>query len=336
MRMKIMTMLGGGIVAAAMSQFATAAPPTGVTFDNWAAANGTITLGKTPPPAGTTACFTGFSCNTIATGAGFLQVELTPTGPAASKSYIMTVITDANATGVGSGGVPMSNESYVEITRSTGGGGATAPTNNNGISAKQVMRDTSGGVNFVSNVGIDTGWANAAGTPAVVMTETLDNGAALTSGDAFNIGFKYTGNNNAAGTPTGSSLGIVQTVGLKGTAASGGNAADLQQFEFVGLKGDLNPGGITATLTPSGTTTPVTVTSAKGDSFAATWIGQRIAGDGTQFFPGSNFGFSGYTNQAGTAAPTSTSSFSLNTFGPFAWPAGAGAAPVFGQALTPN
>ena len=330
MRTKIMTMLGGSVVAVAMSQFAVAAPPVGAQFDQWNVSNGNVTLGLTAPATGTNCPYTGFSCSTIATGAGFLQVELIPVGPGpGGKGYIVTIVTDAGATGVGSGGVPVSNESFVEVTRSAGG---VAPTNNNGISAKQVMRDTSGGINFTSNVGIDTGWANAAGTPAVVLSETLDNGLAVSTGDNFSIGFKYTGNNTAVGTPTGSNLQLTQAVGLKGDML-GGNALDQQKFYLSGLKGDMNPGGATlsATLTPAGSTVPVTISSAAGDSFTATWVGQKISSDPAtaNFFPGSNFGYSGYSNQVGAAAPTSASTFSLTTFGPFSWPAGAGAAPTF-------
>ena len=125
-----------------------------LTFGGWSVSNGDIATG-----AGSV-CDVNFSCSVVAEGKGFKQLQITSKAGAVPAdeegvSYIMTIVTDQNATG-DAGTLGFEDVSFVQMRISSGG---EVTPNVNGIFSKQVISETVGTTEFSSNSNISTGWA---------------------------------------------------------------------------------------------------------------------------------------------------------------------------------
>jgi len=296
-------------LALLMSSAALAAGKNDLTFGGWSVSDGTITTG-----AGSV-CEVNFTCSVVAEGAGFKQLQVTSKAGAvpadeAGVSYIMTIVTDQNATGdAGTAALGFEDVSFVQMKISTGG---TPAPNVNGIFSKQKISENVGTTEFISESAISSGWAENISTVTnpVAISQTLrDLGPAsgtLGAGDDFKSTFYYASRNDSAGVRDGFAMSIDQSAGLA-TAASG-STSDVQVFAFRERQGTM--------LTTAG---PVeynggTVNWAAGEDIKAAWIGQQIAlGSGTGSL-GGDFGYLSFQNVAPTTGePSVTSGFGFTT-----------------------
>jgi len=260
-------------------------------FGGWSVSNGDVTTG-----AGSV-CGTGsgFDCSIVAEGKGFRQIQVSSQGaqPVDEEgvSYIMTIVTDQDATGqYGDGSLGFADVSFVQMKITTGG---TTSGNVNGIFSEQVISETATGSEFTSTSNISTGWAESiAGvtTPVKIEQTLVDFGAAGT-GDDFKSGFYYSSSNDATtGARNGFMMSIDQSAGLA-TATDPNSVNDVQVFAFRERQGALLTGASNVSL---GTNSTVSWTG--GDDIKAAWIGQKIAlGSGTGSL-GGDFGYLSFQN----------------------------------------
>jgi len=297
---KVITLAGA---AAMLPGVASAANPT---FGDWTATGGTIsnTGGNCP---------TGFSCEVINSGDGFLQANVTEIADPANV-FVQTIITDAGATCDNSATFcAFTDENFVKTDGTS-----------NGIAARQSATDTA--LNFSSSVVINTGWAlTGPSTRSVDITQALtdDPDGTASTGDEFSTSFDLGINLNTSGVQTGKSMNIAQDVAL-------GTATDSQVFDLRERSGDLS---VAAGSTTLGTPTPATVDWVAGDDVMMAWISQDvdIGGAGSSLFA-----FQSIENKSGTSSTTVNlaSDFSTTandpTTAPFEW--GADEVATFGAA----
>jgi len=308
------------------------APPTGASFDNWAInATGDV---ATTTASTTNPCPTGYTCQELASGTGFLQQQITET--ATGKKFFWTIIAEGG-TGVATmAGRPFASEDFVQL----GTGGSSVP----GLAANQ--RISSGTLSavgtaqaavttgFSTTTQIYTGWGAAAGrsSETVISLGLSDVGTAANKNDAFLSAFNVTGY-----TPSGGGANVITNLTVDQVAWIGDTAAaataapgDRQHFytEITPATAVSPVGGFT--FTPGGanavTVQGTPITYAVGDSIQVVWVGQTIGGLGS-------FGAENLTNKT-PATPTTVSSSSTTATGPWDWAAGGTLATQFGTAPT--
>ena len=309
---KIITLAGA---AAVLPGVASAANPT---FGDWTATGGTISNTGVNCPS-------GFSCEVINSGDGFLQANVTETAHP-TNVFVQTIITDSAATcDNDTTFCAFTDENFVKTDGSSG---------SNGISGRQTSNDVA--LNFSSSVNINTGWALTVATPppSVVIHQGLSDNPDGTNnnGDEFTTTFDLQINLDNLGAQTGKSMDISQDVGL------GAGTTDNQGFVVRERSGDLLAASGTTTL---GTATPATVnwaqdlgTPADSDDVMVTWISQDvdIGGAGSSLFA-----FQSVENKSGTSTIDQLASdFSTTandpTVAPFDWGNGSDVKATFGDA----
>jgi hypothetical protein len=337
-----------GLMATVLPMSAQAA----LTFGGWSVTTGAIN--STCP---------GTTCNTLVTGDGFLQEQVTLN----AVTYIHTVITDPNASGAASA-VPYSDESYVVS------GGNTV-----GIAAKQSMTDTS--FNFSGSTTLYSGWAANGATNIkpggdanlnIIQSFSDDGGAAF--GDEFSSSFGLKINLAADGTQTGKSMSVGQILEMGNGVTA--NTTDIQRFVIEQRAGDMLASANTAggfklgNTSFSATDVPLNGTdnvgnvpdadlanpvtwqaddgnTVKGDDVMLVWLGQEVS-DGTAGGGLSVFGYEsvtvvGETTNASVTPDQFASNFStevtdpvlnntnigtINETTPFNWDAAFGTVPA--------
>lgn len=269
-------------------------------FDGWSVTNGEIDeVGTT----GTSVCSTGtYDCNTVATGDGFKQVQVTAkpgtVGAVAGESYIMTIVTDQNANGApGAGDLGFYDVSFVKMKLSLGGG-SISDNNENGIAAQQRISEVTvgpgggTGTAFTSTTDINTGWSVAA-TPVSISQTLVDNGDTATSGDNFDSSFSYQSSNDlTTGLRDGFAMSINQIAGLA-SAEDPLSVNDVQVFTLRERQGTMLAS--TGSVALAGTT----MNWVNGDDIKAIWLGQTINLDSTNTGAGglgSTFGYLSFEN----------------------------------------
>ncbi len=306
-----------GAVAALYGGASFAQVPVEVaTFDQWTANNGTISYN----------CPAGWTCSTIASGNGFLQVSMQQAG--AQDAYIRTIVTDQNATVDPTLVNPsFADETVVLMTVNLGGGGAANPQ---GILGKQTINQTTpDGTQFTANTSIATGWGLGAGgfADAISIDQQLVNQGGAGYADDFVSNFFYDADadNNGDGLPDGFNMQLDQVVGLK--QAGVGSDTDLQVFTLRQIQGTKQAATGTASL-PTGQS----LNYNPGDNIKATWIGQTIdltaqpggtgggtGGGMTGGMMGSMFGYQAYEVVGSPQTPNPITYFSLFNTGPWNW-----------------
>lgn len=284
LRKAVTAMSSAGSLALILSGTAMAAPPT--TFDNWSV--GSTSAGIVTANTGICATGSGFTCTTVADGAGFLQQEVVSNAVGGPR-YVRTLIAEGFVTAAGNfANLTFASEDFVQL------GGAQ------GLASKMTIREgtvsptgtgagsvTSG---FSSSAQILTGWATnsvANKVEAVLGLGLSDWGAdpdgagvltaAAAGGDEFLTSFSVTANTLASnGSNVTAALGVDQTVYVGGPTAT----ADRQRF--VTLIEDAATAQ-TAFKFAANTTDPATlawVAGATPDKIQVVWAGQNIGGAG--------------------------------------------------------
>src|SRR3569832_1820274 len=179
-----------GSAALIVAGAVTAAPP--VPYDQWQATK--LSNGKTEiqnsagtPLADPSTCPANFTCGAGIIGDGFMQRTLTDS---TGTQFFQTIITDKGVAGQPNT-LGFSDESYVRS------GGSS-----NGIAGRQRVTDlgiTQPGTNLVTSNELNLGWASSVGTPAIALTQSV-NQAAL----GLSTGFTLTDMPVATGAPKGS------------------------------------------------------------------------------------------------------------------------------------
>ena len=261
---------------------------------------------------------TNYDCNVVAAGNGFKQIQVSPsatnTTTPSTDSYIMTVVTDQDASGAyGAGDLGFYDVSFVKMQMSLGGTGSTQ--NENGIFAEQKIEEVTtvgaaAATQFNSTTNISTGWATAAASPVSISQSLIDNGDTATAGDDFSSTFMYGSDNDAAGTRTGFEMSIDQKAGLA-SANQPSSANDVQVFALRERQGTKLAASGSVAL--SGTSS---MSWAAGDDIKAIWLGQTINLDDQAAIAGglgSTFGYLSFDNVSGdTAAPISEFGFATS------------------------
>jgi hypothetical protein len=287
--MKLRSLVGvfSSVAWMLVSSISNAAAPGPSFFDNWQVTGGNATI--TPG-----ACPSGYSCQILTTGAGFLQQQLTET--ATNTSYIQTVITDTNAPDTQNPAtLGYRDESFVQL------GGS------NGVLGHQVQSQVTNGTTFTSSSTLANGWANptpSSTSPNMSITQSLDSPGGAATGDEFNNTFSMMIiNDPTTGNVTDRSMSIDQKVGL-GNGVT--NSTDEQRFVLEQRQGAFTTANGSLTLAATSfdsNNQPInggTVSWVSGDDVMVRWIGQRLdlGAQGT-----SQFGFEGAINN--TTGPSS-------------------------------
>jgi len=305
---KIITLAGA---AAMLPGVASAANPT---FGDWTATGGTISN------AGAN-CPTGFTCETINSGDGFLQANVTEDADP-TNVFVQTIITDSGASCDNTSTFcAFTDENFVKTDGTS-----------NGIAAKQSSNDTA--LNFNSSVEINTGWALtvASPPPSVVINQGLsdDPDGTASNGDEFTTTFNLQVNLDSGGTQTGKSMDIAQDVGLgAGTTDNQGFAVRERSGDLLGASGSSTLGGNTVDWAQD------VGTPANSDDVMVTWISQDvdIGGAGSSLFA-----FQSVENKSGTSSTPDNlvSDFSTTandpTLPPFDWDTSSDVDATFGAA----
>jgi len=272
--------LVAGAVAMAVSGSAFAAHPA---FKQWNADAGTI--------GGY--CQTGYSCDVIASGDGFVQFMTKD--EASGETYVGTIVTDSGADTT-AGGIAFSDESYIKMEISTGG--TTQSDVNGGIAGVQSISETSAadGTTFTSDVTLQTGTNFAvAGAPTITIQQTLvnDNDNATMRGDDFMSDFLYMADTDGTGQRNGFIMEIDQSVGLY-TPTDDGSSQDIQAFTYREAAGTRQGGSGTLTVPGS------SLTYAAQEDVKAIWLGQEVnigMSDQTGTGLGGSFSYISYENK---------------------------------------
>jgi hypothetical protein len=285
--MKLRSLVGvfSSVAWMLVSSISNAAAPGPSFFDNWQVTGGQIQPG---------ACPSGYSCQILTTGAGFLQQQLTET--ATNTSYIQTVITDTNAPDTQNPAtLGYRDESFVQL------GGS------NGVLGHQVQSQVTNGTTFTSSSTLANGWANptpSSTSPNMSITQSLVSPGGTATGDEFNNTFSMLIiNDPTTGNVTDRSMSIDQKVGL-GNGVT--NSTDEQRFVLEQRQGAFTTANGSLTLAATSfdsNNQPLnggTVSWVSGDDVMVRWIGQRLdlGNQGT-----SQFGFEGAINN--TTGPSS-------------------------------
>lgn len=267
---KIVTVMSStASMALILSGTAMAAPPTGFnTAGQWDINNAGVV---------TATCPTGFTCTTVADGAGFRQMEVVSNAVGGPR-YVRTLIGEGfAAAGTGIDRLSFVSEDYVQMGGSQGL--ASAMTVKEGSVSATGTAAGSVTTGFSSSAQILTGWAtnNTANRVEATLGLALsDTGAGATAGgDEFLTSFNVTANTVAAtGANVTSLLGVDQTVYVGGATAPG----DRQRF--VTLVEDAVTAQ-TAFKFDANATDPTTLAWAIGDKIQVVWAGQDIGGSGS-------------------------------------------------------
>jgi len=313
--MKIKTLVGIASLASSSMLLPLSVNAANPVFDNWTVSNGAITPG---------ACPSGFSCETLTTGNGFVQNQMV--NSATGVTYIQTVITDVNASG-NPAQLGYRDESFVQL-------GST-----NGILSQQIMTQTDSSGTFTSSSQLANGWANptpSATNPSMIIQQCFRADCSSAPNSTFDNTFTMMLISDASGNPTDRSLTIDQNVGL-GT----GTSTDSQRFYLRELQGAFNPSSGSMTLGATSfdsNNNPLnggTVTWVAGNDVMVRWIGQSI-NLGAQGL--SQFGFEGVVNNTTDSTGLGVTTFSTTSTGitaqgtgyapPFDWNATFGPAPT--------
>ncbi|MFZ5595176.1 MAG: hypothetical protein ACOY4D_13155 [Pseudomonadota bacterium] len=329
MRKTIKVISSAGSVAMLLAGTAMAAPPTGVGFDNWEISGGNVDV----VGAGTgNPCPTGYTCQELAKGTGFLQQQITET--ASGKKYFWTVISEGADGAANLAGRPFASEDFVQL----GTGGSSVP----GLYANQRISDgtvspigtaqssvTNG---FSTSTQISTGWAvnNVANSAETVINLNVSDAGVAAANDEFLSAFNVVSATPALGGANVVSALTVDQVAWIGDTTAAAAPSDRQHFytKLVASTAASPVGGFT--FTPGGGAavtvqgTPVDWTS--GDKIQVVWVGQTIGGLGS-------FGAENLTQVTGTTLGTVSSSSTTAT-GPWDWTAGGTLATQFGTAPT--
>ncbi len=278
-------------------------------FDNWTVANGTIqgTGGGVNP----TPCAAGFTCETLSSGDGFIQVQWVDS--VSGDTYIQTVITDTDANGAPTG-LAYVDESFVRL-------GGT-----NGIMAQQRhTEDDDEGGRFTNSSQLAIGWANAgAGSPMLSITQSFTSPGTEIVGDEFSNTFSMGINTNPGS--AGRSISVDQRVGMgDGIVVSG----DVQRFVLEGRQGAFTSAGDLTLGAPIGSNNPDgggTLNWVSGNDVMMRWLGQTIdlVGPDGDSQGVSQFGFQGAINNTTGEEVTTFSTGSTGIV-----PDGAGYVPPF-------
>ena len=308
-----------GVLSPLYMGSASAQLPAAMTFTDW-----------TQDAAGTISdtCPSGFSCEVIASGPGFLQMSIAPTGAVGGDAFIKTIVSEAGTAGA-AGGQPFFDVSFTRMSMNLG---SDAQTNVNGIVGMQHISDNSQSTAFTSDTSIRTGWGQETGAPSIEISQQLEEfGATANVGDDFLSAFNYKSDlDPVSGARTGFEMEIDQVAGL---AQGVGSTTDVQVFTLREFQGTRMPGSGTVTL-PNLDSTGAAQTLSYGpnDDVKAIWIGQSVdlssttAGGGTPM--GSLFGYQSYENVGDTTQTANPISyFSLFQAGPWTWSPDMGATP---------
>lgn len=285
-------------------------------FDNW-----TIDGGAIEGTTGATPCGTGFTCETLTVGDGFIQVQWVDANT--GDAYIQTVITDAGATG-SPGDLTYVDESFVRLG------------SNNGIMARQRNQQEGTDGVFTNSSTLAIGWANPnpdGSNPNMIIEQSFESeGVPAVTGDEFLNAFTMRIVNATDTNPRSQSMTVEQQLGLgDGITAS----ADAQHFLLEDRQGAFTETDGTMTLDPSigfsfgggaqDAQNGGNVTWEAGEQVVMTWIGQRLD-LGNQGL--SQFGFQAIRNvtpdseQEATTFSTSSADISDGAGGfrpPFDW-----------------
>lgn len=333
MRKVIKVISSTGSAALLLAGTAIAGPPTGVSFDNWAvnaAGDVATTTASTVNP-----CPTGYTCQELASGTGFLQQQITET--ATGKKFFWTIIAEGPVSTLGSASRPFTSEDFVQL----GTGGSSVP----GLAANQ--RISTGTVSaigtaqaavtngFSTATQIYTGWAvnNVANSAETVISLNVSDAGVAAANDEFLSAFNVSSATPALGGANVVSALTVDQVTWIGDTTATAAPTDRQRFytELVSSTAASPVGGFT--FTPGGanavTVQGTPINWASGNKIQVVWVGQTIGGLGS-------FGAENLTNVT-TSTPTvpvTVSSSSTTATGPWDWAAGGTLATQFGTAPT--
>lgn len=280
---KTRSLCSTALLASVMTLAPLASQAASPVFDNWSVTGGTIA-----GPGNTTPCSTGFTCETLSIGDGFIQVQWVDA--VSGVTYIQTVITDTGAAG-NPGDLPYVDESFVRLG------------SENGIMAQQRHAETDDlGGQFTNSSQLAIGWANPtpdADNPNMIINQSFQSaGEAGVVGDEFSNTFAMliiqgTGDEAQTGDR---SITVDQRVGL-GDGVTGTD--DVQRFLLEGRRGAFTTAGSLELGAPTGNVGGAegggTVSWADGDDVMVRWIGQRLDLDSEGQ---SLFGFQGIVNNS--------------------------------------
>lgn len=330
-------MLGKGMKLAALT--AVVAPfYTGGAIAQPASYLGNVNLDTT---GNVSACPTGMTCTTIASGTGFAQVMFTDS----TGTYIRNVV--ANPVSQGSTQLSFLDDSFVKITINQNG---STTAGEQGIIGLQQITENANGTSFASATNLRSGWGVSAGQPGIDINQNLQQLGGAGVGDDFSSQFLFSNavvvGADGSTQQTGFRMDVNQVVGLQQQTAGGttGSATDVQVFTMRQRDGTMLPtAGAASLLDPNGGQNQQ-LSYVSGDNMKVTWLGQSIdmgtAGAPMQAL----FGYESYTNTPDTGLPTTISYFSLSpqtlapsggtptATNPFTWYADFGAAPTMTSA----
>jgi len=327
-------------------------------YGGWTVANGDITENTTNSMCDTTSTTSTISCSVVASGKGFKQINVTDSTDPTGESYIMTIVTDQDATGTAGTNLGFSDVSFVKMKLTLGG---NADNGESGITSQQRIVDkTVAGKDFVSNTDINTGWASGTGANISITQDLTDDAGTDTfAGDDFISGFSYSSNNHAeTGERTGFKMTIDQVARLS-QGAGGTDINDAQVFVLREKQGDMQKvaasgGGIdlngdglgvvswTVDDAVRDATTGAITSGSVGDDIKAIWIGQEInLGTSTDLASGSlgsSFGYVAFEATDSNGAVTKDNAFGFsatNSESAWAWDPAFDAAPSMTGMLNP-
>lgn len=281
LRKVITAMHSVGALALIVSSSAMAAPPAGG-FDNWSV--GSTTAGIITATTGICAAASGFTCTTVADGAGFLQQEVV-SNTVGGPRYVRTMIAEGFVAAAGVlANLTFASEDFVQLSGPQGLAskmsikeGTVSPT------SALPATVTSG---FSSSATILSGWAtnnvlNKSEATLALGLSDAGAGAALTAGgDEFLTSFNVTANTVlATGANVTSILGIDQTVYVGGLNTVANPLATTERQRFRTIVEDAVTAQ-TAFKFAANTVDPTTLAWAIGDKIQVVWAGQDISGAG--------------------------------------------------------
>jgi hypothetical protein len=319
---QLSAMAGALTMVMSVGVMAVGLPADSGKFVGWTVDNGSI-----DETQGGICASADFTCSVVAEGLGFKQLNVTEKADAGSgTSYIMTIVTDQNASGSAGLDLQFSDVSFVKMKLTLGNAGT--PAEESGITSHQEIIE---GTSFKSMTDINTGWADT-GVNVEIAQTLVDNASVDFAGDNFTSSFEYRSQNLADGTRTGFEMAIDQVAGL-GTGNANTDRSDIQSFALREKQGSM-------LTTSRASTNPLTIGTddAEGvswdaydaaanvsDDIKAIWIGQQInLGTGsTNGSLGSSFGYLSFQNVAdGTQPVESGFGFSdVNSGGAWKWDA---------------
>ena len=279
LRKVITAMHSVGALALIVSSSAMAAPPVGG-FDNWSV--GSTTAGVVTATTGICAVGSGFTCTTVADGAGFLQQEVV-SNTAGGPRYVRTMIAEGFVVAAGVfANLTFASEDFVQLSGPQGL--ASKMSIKEGTVSPTTALPASVTSGFSSSATILSGWATnnvLNKSEAILALGLSDTGAAATAGgDEFLTSFNVTANTVlATGANVTSVLGIDQTVYVGGLNTILNPTATSERQRFRTLVEDATTAQ-TAFKFAANTVDPATLAWVVGDKIQVVWAGQDISGAG--------------------------------------------------------